>query len=205
MWHSWGCLKSCFSNKCSLSLSVMFPSLTGHKGAEGPGPGEDHDGSGQESERRPEEETVCGHRHSRRSQGTCAQSYFSFFESRHQSFSDNVGLWLFLSDPALRRAHGRHGPLLQAPGVVSAEESPGRQSHCAQHALHGRGRHPCWYECSLLCKIHKPTLWTGNIDQKLCFILILDDGISGSSSLINILIRSWCCRTFSVFSWWCLK
>lgn len=127
-----------------------------------------------------------------------------FFKSRHQSFSDNVGLWLFLSDPALRRAHGRHGPLLQAPGVVSAEESPGRQSHCAQHALHGRGRHPCWYECFLLCKIHKPTLWTGNIDQKLCFIFILDDGISGSSSLINILIRSWCCfsvsRKFSVFS-----
>lgn len=124
----------------------------------------------------------------------------AFFESRHQSFSDNVGLWSFLSDPALRRAHGRHGPLLQAPGVVSAEESPGRQSHCAQHALHGRGRHPCWYECSSLCKIHKPTLWTGNIDQKLCFILILDDGISGSSSLINIFIRSWCCRKLSVFS-----
>lgn len=67
-----------FKKLCLLSLSVMFPSLTGHKGAEGPGPGEDHDGSGQESERRPEEETVCGYRHPRRSKGTCAQSYFNF-------------------------------------------------------------------------------------------------------------------------------
>lgn len=47
-----------------------FASLTGYQSAEGSGHGEDHDCPGQESEWRPKEETLCGHRHSRRSQGT---------------------------------------------------------------------------------------------------------------------------------------
>lgn len=51
---------------------------------------------------------------------------------------------MFVSDPAVGRAHGGHGPLLQTPGVVAAAEPPSRQGHGAQHALHGRGRHPGW-------------------------------------------------------------
>lgn len=43
-------------------ISLLFP---GDPSAEGSGHGEDHDGPGQESERGPEEEAVCGHRHSR--------------------------------------------------------------------------------------------------------------------------------------------
>lgn len=57
-----------------------------------------------------------------------------------------MSVWdCFPTDPALGWAHSRHGPLLQTPGVVFAEEPQGGPSHRPQHTLHGWGRHPCWY------------------------------------------------------------
>lgn len=60
--------------------------------------------------------------------------------------SEQSASCLLPSDPALGRAHGRHGPLLPAPGVVAAEEPQSRKSHRPQHTLHGWGWYSCWYE-----------------------------------------------------------
>lgn len=56
------------------------------------------------------------------------------------SLTMKVLMWVWdclPSDPALGRAHSRHGPLLQTSGVVFAEEPQAGPSHCPQHTLHG--------------------------------------------------------------------
>ena len=51
--------------------------------------------------------------------------------------------WLYTTSVGgvLGRADGRHGPLVQAPLVATAAHTAKGQADCADHPLHGRGRH----------------------------------------------------------------